>query len=113
MDVAALRNQIEADIAAGDRPCLVVGTAGSVSTGAVDPPFRESINTFRRMSVSEMQQTRPLRLKLAEVQHGDTVDRLARRMAVSDRYVERFRVLNGLGPNDKVKPGDRVKMVVE
>ena len=34
-------------------------------------------------------------------------------MAVADRHVERFRVLNGLGPNDKVKPGDRVKMVVE
>jgi glutamate/tyrosine decarboxylase-like PLP-dependent enzyme len=37
MDVAALRRQIDADAAAGDVPCLVVGTAGSVSTGAVDP----------------------------------------------------------------------------
>jgi aromatic-L-amino-acid decarboxylase len=37
MDVAALRRQIETDMAAGDVPCLVVGTAGSVSTGAVDP----------------------------------------------------------------------------
>jgi glutamate/tyrosine decarboxylase-like PLP-dependent enzyme len=37
MDVDALRRQIEADAAAGDVPCLVVGTAGSVSTGAVDP----------------------------------------------------------------------------
>jgi glutamate/tyrosine decarboxylase-like PLP-dependent enzyme len=37
MDVGALRRQIESDIAAGDIPCLVVGTAGSVSTGAVDP----------------------------------------------------------------------------
>ncbi len=37
MDVAALRHQIEADTAAGDVPCLVVGTAGSVGTGAVDP----------------------------------------------------------------------------
>ena len=37
MDVAALRRQIEADIAAGDVPFLVTGTAGSVSTGAVDP----------------------------------------------------------------------------
>ncbi len=37
MDVSALRRQIEADTAAGDVPCLVVGTAGSVSTGAVDP----------------------------------------------------------------------------
>ena len=37
MDVAALRRQIEADTAAGDVPCMVIGTAGSVSTGAVDP----------------------------------------------------------------------------
>lgn len=37
MDVAALRRQIESDIAAGDVPCLVAATAGSVSTGAVDP----------------------------------------------------------------------------
>jgi glutamate/tyrosine decarboxylase-like PLP-dependent enzyme len=37
MDVAALRRQINADAAAGDVPCMVVGTAGSVSTGAVDP----------------------------------------------------------------------------
>jgi aromatic-L-amino-acid/L-tryptophan decarboxylase len=37
MDVAALRRRIEADAAAGDVPCMVVGTAGSVSTGVVDP----------------------------------------------------------------------------
>jgi len=37
MDVAALRRQIEMDRAAGDVPCLVAGTAGSVSTGAIDP----------------------------------------------------------------------------
>jgi len=37
MDVEALRRTIAADVAAGDRPLLVVGTAGSVSTGAIDP----------------------------------------------------------------------------
>jgi glutamate/tyrosine decarboxylase-like PLP-dependent enzyme len=37
MNTAELRRQIEADRARGDRPFLVVGTAGSVSTGAVDP----------------------------------------------------------------------------
>jgi aromatic-L-amino-acid decarboxylase len=37
MDVVALRRQIDADTAAGETPLLVVGTAGSVSTGAVDP----------------------------------------------------------------------------
>jgi glutamate/tyrosine decarboxylase-like PLP-dependent enzyme len=37
MDVAALARQIDADLAEGHVPFLVVGTAGSVSTGAVDP----------------------------------------------------------------------------
>ncbi len=37
IDMSALRAQIEADIAAGDKPFLVVGTAGTVGTGAVDP----------------------------------------------------------------------------
>ena len=37
MDLGALREQVAADRAAGDRPFIVVGTAGSVSTGAVDP----------------------------------------------------------------------------
>src|SRR5207253_4955752 len=37
MDVGALRRAIETDVAAGDLPFLVIGTAGSVSTGAVDP----------------------------------------------------------------------------
>lgn len=37
MDVAALERQIAADRAAGERPFMVVGTGGSVSTGAVDP----------------------------------------------------------------------------
>jgi len=37
MDVAALAAQLTADKAAGDHPLVVVGTAGSVSTGAVDP----------------------------------------------------------------------------
>jgi aromatic-L-amino-acid/L-tryptophan decarboxylase len=37
MDVTALRRAIDADVAAGDAPFMVVGTAGSVSTGAVDP----------------------------------------------------------------------------
>jgi len=37
LDVAALRSAIEADLAADAHPFLAVGTAGSVSTGAVDP----------------------------------------------------------------------------
>ena len=37
MDLTALRAQLAADLAAGDRPLMVVGAAGTVGTGAVDP----------------------------------------------------------------------------
>jgi aromatic-L-amino-acid decarboxylase len=37
MRVDALRAAIDADLAAGDQPLMVVGTGGSVGTGAVDP----------------------------------------------------------------------------
>jgi predicted Zn-dependent protease len=82
-------------------------------TEAVDRSFRDSINSFRRMSLAEMESAKPLRLRIVTVRAGDTVERLARRMAVADRHAERFRVLNGLGPNDKLNPGEMVKLVVE
>src|SRR5262245_33329194 len=37
MDIQALRRQVEDDRSRGDIPLMVIGTAGSVSTGAVDP----------------------------------------------------------------------------
>jgi glutamate/tyrosine decarboxylase-like PLP-dependent enzyme len=37
MDVAALDGQLEADAAAGRLPVCVVGTAGDVNTGGIDP----------------------------------------------------------------------------
>jgi glutamate/tyrosine decarboxylase-like PLP-dependent enzyme len=37
VNLAALKEQILKDSEAGDRPALVVGNAGSVSTGAIDP----------------------------------------------------------------------------
>jgi predicted Zn-dependent protease len=79
----------------------------------IDRSFRQSIKTFRRLSLAEASSAKPLRIKIVTVARGDTVKRLAARMALSDRQVERFRVLNGLGPNDELTPGSRVKIVVE
>jgi predicted Zn-dependent protease len=79
----------------------------------VDRAFRESVSTFRRMTLAESQAAKPLHIKIARVDPGDTVDKLAALMATPDRPVERFRVINGLGPNDRVNPGDLVKLVVE
>jgi hypothetical protein len=56
---------------------------------------------------------KPAVVEKIEVKRGDTVEKFAKRMAVNDRPTERFRVLNGLGDKDRVKPGEFVKVVVE
>ncbi len=76
-------------------------------TPDTDRAFRESIGTFRRMSLAEIEEAKPLRLQIVTVAPGDTVEKLASRMAASDRAVERFRALNGLDPGDRLKPGSR------
>ncbi|MBN9043791.1 MAG: Zn-dependent protease [Rhizobiales bacterium 62-47] len=74
---------------------------------------RETVRSFRRLTLEEIQAARPLRIKVITVQPGDTVESLSHRMAGVDRPEERFRVLNGLDERAKVKVRDRVKIVVD
>jgi len=74
---------------------------------------RETVNSFRRLTLAEIQAARPLRIKVITVQPGDTVESLSHRMNGVDRPLERFRVLNGLENNASVKARDRVKIVVD
>jgi predicted Zn-dependent protease len=74
---------------------------------------RETVNSFRRLSLEEIQAARPLRIKVITVQPGDTVESLAHRMDGVDHPLERFRVLNGLDAHAQVKVRDRVKIVVD
>jgi predicted Zn-dependent protease len=87
--------------------------ASKHEAGDTDPIFRASVETFRRMTLAEINAAKPLRLKIVTVEPGDTVERLAGRMAGLDHPIERFRVLNGLDAGARLKPGDRVKTVVE
>ena len=80
---------------------------------AVDQAFRESVSTFRRLSLKESEQIRPFRLKIVTVGAADTAEKLSARMAVADHKLERFRVLNGLTAADRLKAGEKVKIVVE
>jgi len=82
-------------------------------TPDTDRAFREAIGTFRRMSLAEIEEAKPLRLQIVTVRPSDTVEKLAGKMAVADHAVERFRTLNGLDPGDRLKPGSQVKVVVE
>ena len=87
--------------------------AAKAKTAQVDRQFRESVMTFRRMTLKESQQVKPMHLKIVTAGANDTVEKLAHRMAISDHALDRFRALNGLGTHDRLKPGEKVKIVVE
>ena len=86
--------------------------AAKQKTADADRIFRYSVATFRRMSLSEVERARPLHLQIVTVAPGDTAEKFAGRMA-TDRPLERFLVINGLGHGEALKAGDRVKIVVE
>jgi predicted Zn-dependent protease len=82
-------------------------------TPDIDKTFHDAVVSFRRMSLAETSSAKPLRIRIVTVGEDDTVEKIAARMSIHDRAVERFRILNGLTTTDKVKPGDQVKVVTE
>lgn len=93
---------------AKDRAYHFVTVTPAGGAGTFDSMFR----SMRRISASEAAAVIPRRIDVVTVQRGETVASLARRMAFSDAQEERFRVLNGLGTNDQVQAGQKVKLVV-
>jgi predicted Zn-dependent protease len=87
--------------------------AARQKTTESDRNARETVNSFRRLTLEEIQAARPLRIKVITVQPGDTVESLSHRMSGVDRPVDRFRVLNGLDSKAQVKVRDKVKIVVD
>lgn len=75
-------------------------------------PFGSMLNSVAQLSASEAAAIRPRVLDIVTVQRGDTVGGLASRMAYERYREERFRVLNGLGPDDGLQAGQQVKLVV-
>jgi len=90
---------------------LCVGPIGAAES--FDQGFRSTAASFRRLSDAEARALRPMRIRVVTVRGNDTVASLARAMPFEDHREERFRVLNGLGPNDALTPGQRVKLIVE
>ena len=82
-------------------------------TNQLSLPLRRTTYSFRRLSQRQARALKPRRLRTVRVRRGDTVQRLARRMAFKDLQVQRFRVLNGLEPGQGLRAGQMVKIVTE
>lgn len=102
--------RIAAIRAGGDRlyRLALLSPPGAAGAGRA---FDAALRSLRRLTRTEAAAVRPLRIRVLRVRAGDSQDSLARRMAVPDRALERFRVLNGLAPGDRLAPGRRVKIV--
>jgi len=65
------------------------------------------------MTQTEIDSAKPLRLRVVTVTPGDTAERMAARMPLVDRPLERFLILNGMNQGDALTPGEKVKIVTE
>ena len=75
-------------------------------------PFSSLVNSLRRISPAEAAAIRPRIIDIVTVTPGDTLQSLANRMAYRDFKLDRFLTLNGLTPNSRLAPGQKVKLVV-
>ena len=82
-------------------------------TEETDRRFRESLESFRRISTEEAGKLRPLHLQIVTAAAGDTAETMAGRMTLSDRPLEYFLLLNALDRSGALKAGERYKIVVE
>ncbi len=76
-----------------------------------DAAFLEAAQTVRRLAGDELARAKPLRLSAHQVRPGDTIQSLARTLPEEDNKEERFRVLNGLGDGQPLRPNMWVKVV--
>ena len=72
-----------------------------------------TFQSFRTLTAAQAAALKPLRLRLVSVKKGDTVAKLAKRMAFDSYAAEHFRVLNRLPPGVEFVSRTRVKIITE
>lgn len=94
-----------ADGAQGAYHFVTLAPAGRA--GIFDPLF----GSFHRLTERERAGLRPRVIEVVTVRPGDTVQSLAERMAVEELKTERFLAMNDIAPDERLRPGQKVKLV--
>src|SRR5436305_5896837 len=87
--------------------------AARALTSEADGRFKASIASFRGVTPEETSDLKPLRLAVVKAGAGERADELARKMAIADRPLEHFLLLNELEAAGPLTPGESYKTVVE
>jgi len=73
--------------------------------------FSSMYNSVRRISAREAAAVKPRKVDVVTIKRGDTIGKLAGRMAYSELKTERFLVLNRMKSNDVLRAGQKVKII--
>jgi len=77
----------------------------------IESKFARSIASFSPLTAQQADAVRPLRLRVVRAAKGDTAASLAARMALTDRALDFFLLLNGMKADAQVQPGRTYKIV--
>ncbi len=75
--------------------------------------FLASIDSFHRVSADEVKAVRPLRLAITVAKPGDSAETLAARMAVPERGLDYFLLINDLARGEPLQRSEHYKIVVD
>jgi predicted Zn-dependent protease len=87
--------------------------ATRVLTEEAKQRFQASIDSFHHVSADEVKAVRPLRLAIAVAEAGETAGMLAARMAVPDRTLDTFLLINEFARGEPLQRGESYKIVLE
>ena len=80
-------------------------------TARLRDDFRRTTYSFRHLTARERRDLGPLRIRLYRVRPGDTVTRIANKMAVKKFALERFMLLNGVSQTQPLQAGTTMKII--
>ena len=80
-------------------------------TARMSEGLRRMTYSFRPATAREVENARPQRIRVHQVEPGETVDSLAAAMPFETYRAERLRVLNGLAPDETLQPGRLIKLI--
>jgi len=81
------------------------------ATQSLGEDLRRTTYSFRRLSDAEARAIQPLKLRVVTAAAGDTPEDLASRMPLEKFGLDWFLALNGLSPGERLKAGERIKIV--
>ena len=81
------------------------------NTQSLGIEFRRTTYSFRRLSSEEAAAVKPLRVRIRNVKVGDTIDKLAKHYPIERFQRDWFKLLNGVGADQKLLLGQKIKIV--